>query len=85
MIYTDKGSNLTRASANVQDSAKKWDWAKVQDSTARLGTSWRFCLAGSQWQNGLAEAKVRHMKEALDHMMPTGTKNLSFAEFSSVI
>ena len=84
-VYTDKGSQLTRASANVQDSAENWDWKKVQDKTARLGTSWRFCPAGAQWRNGLAEARVRHMKEGLDHMMPAGAQSLSLSEFTTVI
>ena len=85
MVYTDKGSQLTKASENVQESAEKWNWGKVADTTASDSTTWRFCPPGSQWRNGLAERRVRAAKEALDLMMPAGAANLSMNEFRCVL
>ena len=84
-VYTDKGSQLTRASTNVTESAENWDWSKVEDSTSKDSTTWRFTPPASQWRNGLAESRVRCMKEGLDLMMPAGAENLSFTEFQTVI
>ena len=84
-VYTDKGSQLVRASENVTESPEKWNWSQVEDKTSTDLTTWRFCPPASQWRNGLAESRVRAMKEGLDQLLPAGAKNLSFSEFQTVM
>ena len=83
-IYTDRGLNFCRASQNVAEMSENWNWDKIASTTAKT-TSWRFTPASSQWRNGMAEARVRAFKEALDHVMPAGAKDLNFAEFDALL
>ena len=74
-----------RSSTNAADNPTTWDWSKVGDVTGRMGTTWRFAPAASQWRNGVAEARVKAMKDGLDLAMPAGAENLTIAEFRTVI
>ena len=85
-VYTDSGSQLCKAVQYVEsDDPGKWDWATVEEQTGRQGTNWRFCPPGAQHRNGLAEQRVRAMKDALDLLVPSGVNNLNFAEFSTLL
>ena len=76
---------MLHSAANVGETPETWDWSKIEESTGRRGTTWRFCPASSQWRNGLAEARVKAMKNGLDLMMPAGAEALSYSEFVTVI
>ena len=66
-VVSDKGSRLQAASIHVDWSKKEnpqnWQWDAIKDATANKGTKWDFVPAGCQWQNGLAESRIRIFKE----------------------
>ena len=84
-VYTDKGSQLTRASENVTENSENWNWQQIEQATAQNRTSWRFAPAASQWRNGMSESRVKAFKEALDNLMPAGANNLSKSEFYTLL
>ena len=85
-IYSDKGSQLTKASNYVTEQAPdNWDWAQIQQASARSGTRWKFCPAGCQYRNGLSEARVKAIKTTLSHLFTAGAASLTFAEFRSLL
>ena len=52
--------------------ASKWEWEIVQQRSARKGTEFQFIPPGCQFCNGLAENRVKIIKQTLAHTM-TGT------------
>ena len=86
-VYTDRGSQLVKASSylGAKEHPGDWDWGAVEEKTGREGTAWRFCPPGAQWRNGLAEQRVRAMKDTIDLVVPGGIENLNFAEFEAVL
>ena len=67
LVVSDKGSQLM-AAAKVIDWTKKedptqWDWQRIEQMTASKGTKWNFVPAGCQWQNGLAESRIKIFKQ----------------------
>ena len=84
-VYTDKGSQLARASQNVAENPVNWDWKHIQAATAQMKTTWRFCPSASQWWNGMAESRVKAFKQALDNLMPAGVENMNHAEFFTLL
>ena len=84
-VYTDKGSQLTRAAENVAEKSENWNWQKIEESTAKQRTKWRFAPAASQWRNGMSESRVKAFKQSLDYLMPAGAQNLTTAEFYTLL
>ena len=85
-VYTDKGTQLTKAAKFIaKEDPASWDWLSVEESTGREGTAWRFCPAASQWRNGMAEQRVRALKDSMDLLVPGGVENLNYAEFASLL
>ena len=93
-VVSDRGSQLTSAGNTVawgadgrQDGSKVW--AEVESVSARRGTKWEFVPAGAQFRNGLAEARVKAVKQTLRHMLMTtlvsGKPTLSYAELLTVL
>ena len=93
-VVSDRGSQLTSAGNTVawgadgkQDGSKLW--AEVESASARRGTEWEFVPAGAQFRNGLAEARVKAVKQTLEHMLMTtlvsGKPTLSYAELLTVL
>ena len=71
-FYTDKGTQLSKASSfidNKEDPAN-WTWGKIKDALAAKKTEVKYCLTGCQWQNGSAEQRVQALKDALELTMP---------------
>ena len=67
MVVSDKGSQLM-AAAKVIDWTKKedptqWDWHRIDLITDGKGTRWNMVSAGCQWQNGLAESRIKIFKQ----------------------
>ena len=67
LVISDKGSQLQAASKQVdwtrKESPEQWEWEKVEHATSAKGTRWHFVPAGCQWQNGLAESRIRIFKQ----------------------
>ena len=84
-VYTDKGSQLTRASENIAEQTENWNWTKIEEATSQHRTTWRFAPAASQWRNGMSESRVKAFKEALDILMPAGAHSLSVSEFYTLL
>ena len=93
-LVRDSGSQLTSAGNTVawgadgkQGGSKLW--AQVESVSARRRTSWEFVPAGAQFRNGLAEARVKAVKQTLEHMLMTtlvsGKPTLSYAELLTVL
>ena len=83
-IYSDLGSQLQRAKLDVASSGD-FQLDKVIEKIEMKGVSWRSCPQGSNWRNGLAEARVKGIKYALDLIMPAGAKNLNVIEFQTLL
>ena len=66
-VVSDKGSQLQAASKQIdwtkKESPEKWEWEKVELATSAKGTKWQFVPAGCQWQNGLAESRIKIFKQ----------------------
>ena len=84
-VYTDRGTQLSRASENIAEKSENWDWKKIESATAHKKTQWRFCPAASPWRNGMAQSRVKAFKESLDNLMPAGLDNLSYSEFYTLL
>jgi hypothetical protein len=95
-VGSDKGSQLTSGGNTVawgaedkkdKDGAKVW--AEVEEKGAKFGTIWEFVPAGAQFRNGLAEARVKAIKQTLDHMLATtlvaGKPTLHYSELVTVL
>ena len=93
-VVSDRGSQLTSAGNTVawggdakQDGSKLW--AEVESVSAKRGTRWEFVPAGAQFRNGLAEARVKAVKQTLWHMLMatlvSGKPTLSYAELLTVL
>ena len=82
-VYSDRGSNLTKAATYVQeDDSEKWGWDEISKNSAKKGTTWRFAPPGCQFRDGLAESRVKMMKKTLVHLHAGG--ELNYAEFECV-
>ena len=85
-VYTDRGTQLMKAASLVtREDPKSWDWSEVEERASRDGTEWKSCPPGSQWRNGLAEQRVRALKDTMELLVPGGVENLNYAEFSSLL
>ena len=83
-IYSDKGSNLKRASKHIDSEEDiKIDWEKIKNEDAKHGTDWRFAPAGSQWRDGIAENRVKLLKRTLPVL--TKAESLTYAEYAVVL
>ena len=67
LVVSDKGSQLTAASKQVdwtrKEDPEQWEWDKIEHATSAKGTRWQFVPAGCQWQNGLAESRIKIFKQ----------------------
>ena len=58
-----------------------FDWDKIVNDTASLGTTWKFAPSATQWRNGLSERRVKAFKESVDIILPQGAQRLNYVEF----
>ena len=69
-VISDKGSQLQKASKEIdwtkKEDPENWKWSNIEQATSVKGTRWRFVPAGCQWQNGLAESRVKIFKQNLE-------------------
>ena len=92
-VTSDRGSQLTSVDNVVRweqiEDPRGWGWKEIEAVTARGGTKWVFIPAGCQWRNGLAESRVKAMKNTLGHMMTStiiGTKaTVSYVELTVIL
>jgi hypothetical protein len=78
LVVSDKGSQLMAAAQVIDWTRKedptKWDWNQIEQMTASKGTRWDFVPAGCQWQNGLAESRIKIFKQTFKRCV-VGTIN----------
>ena len=71
-MVSDKGAQLTSANNYVtwtnEEDPSNLDWDTMVNNETRKGIEWRFIAAGCQYQNGLAESRVKAFKLTLSHM-----------------
>ena len=86
-LYSDRGSQLQKAAAYTasKENPENWDWNQVEESLAANKTTIKFCHPGCQWQNGLAEQRVKGVKEGLELIMTQGSESLNYAEFRALL
>ena len=83
-VYSDRGSNLTKAATYVRDEdPENWGWMQIAESVAKAGTTWRFTPPGCQYRDGLAESRVKALKKTLSHL--TSGDTLNYAEYCAVL
>ena len=92
-VVSEKESQLTSGSQLVTRTERKsptnWEWKSIGEQGVRQGTTWEFVPAGCQYRNGLAESRVKAVKNTLGRMMNStliGTKpTLSYAELCTTL
>ena len=48
---------------SASEDPSQWNWSQVEHLTAKYGTKWKFVAASCQWQNGLAESRIKIFKQ----------------------
>ena len=93
LVVSDMGSQLQAASKTVDwsrnEDPKNWQWKNIESATSNLGTRWKFVPPGCQWQNGLAESRIKIYKQTFRRCV-VGTINgnksyLSYGEMQSLL
>ena len=93
-VVSDRGSQLTSKSNLIAFEAQEkkltgCSWEEVQHQGARRGTTWHFVPAGAQFQNGLAEARVKAEKHTMAHMLTAtligGKPTINYAELQTIL
>ena len=93
LVVSDMGSQLQAASKTVDwsrnEDPKNWQWKNIESATSSLGTRWKFVPPGCQWQNGLAESRIKIYKQTFRRCV-VGTINgnksyLSYGEMQSLL
>ena len=93
LVVSDMGSQLQAASYHVEwsseESPNNWKWESIQHATSVKGTVWKFVPAGCQWQNGLAESRIKIFKQTFAKCIVStinGNKSLlNYAEMQSLL
>ena len=92
-VVSDKGTQLLAASYHVDFSKGEcptsWKWEDIEYVTAAKGTTWKFVPAGCQWQNGLAESRIKIFKQTFAKCVVStinGNKSLlNYAEMQALL
>ena len=93
LVVSDKGSQLQAASKQIdwtrKEGPEQWEWDKIEQATSAMGTKWHFVPAGCQWQNGLAESRIKIFKQTLRRCVVgtiNGNKSLvSYCEMQALL
>ena len=67
VIYSDPGSQLVGASAEITQAWRALDKETLQQRGAEFGMEWRFGPTDSPWYQGAVESLVKSVKKAIDH------------------
>ena len=65
----------------ADDHPQPWDWNRIENETASMGTVWRYTPAGCQHRNGLSESRVKILKATLNQLLPINGPRLNYEEF----
>ena len=93
LVVSDKGSQLQAASKQIdwtrKEGPEQWEWDKIEQATSAMGTKWHFVPAGCQWQNGLAESRIKIFKQTFRRCVVgtiNGNKSLvSYCEMQALL
>ena len=93
LVVSDKGSQLQAASKQIdwtrKEGPEQWEWDKIEQATSAKGTRWHFVPAGCQWQNGLAESRIKIFKQTFRRCVVgtiNGNKSLvSYGEMQALL
>ena len=86
LIISDPGSQLRGASKEIAGWRKGWDQRLLVRFGAEKSLDWRFIMAGSQHQNGAAEALIKMVKGVKNSMMKAlGTQVLTLNELNTLM
>ena len=93
LVVSDKGSQLKAASKQIdwtrKEDPEQWEWNKIEQATSAKGTRWHFVPAGCQWQNGLAESRIKIFKQTFRRCVVgtiNGNKSLvSYGEMQALL
>ena len=81
-IFSDPGSQLKRASKELQDIIKGLNEDQIAEFGANEGLEWKFSPADGPWQNGCSEALIKSVKRAIT--LAIGNNILSPLEMQTV-
>ena len=93
LVISDKGSQLQAASRTIDWSKNEdpvsWQWQSIEGATSSFGTKWQFVPPGCQWQNGLAESRIKILKQTYRRCV-IGTVNgnksyISYGEMQALL
>lgn len=82
-VYSDNGIQLVAASKELKDVVKVLDEATLQRYGVAHGTDWQFTPADAPWMNGITEALVKSVKNALNAAI--GDQVMRFSELQTVM
>lgn len=77
-LFSDQGSQLKRASKELQDIVSNLDWDQIKLYGHSHGTEWSFSPADAPWYNGAAESLIKTVKRSLATAI--GEQIMSFSE-----
>ena len=82
-FHSDPGSQLKRASVQLQKAIKDLDWEELKRFGHQKGSTWSFAPADAKWYNGSTEALVKTVKKALE--VTIGEHAFTFSEFLTIM
>ena len=82
VVFSDNGSQLVRASKDLQDIVSKIDWSNIQSFGNDCGLTWKFSPPESPWWNGCCEALVKSVKKAI--YLSMGNQRVSYSELQTI-
>ena len=82
VIFSDNGSQLVRASHELNSVVTKIDWEKVKNFGYDKGLTWKFSPPESPWWNGCCEALIKSIKKAIE--LSIGEQRVSYSEFQTI-
>ena len=82
-VFSDRGTQLVRASKELKEIVISLDWAEIQQYSSEKGFDWKFSPADSPWYNGAVEALVKTTKHALTAAI--GENVMTYSELQTCV
>ncbi|XP_014676964.1 PREDICTED: uncharacterized protein LOC106816843 [Priapulus caudatus] len=82
VIYSDGGTQLTSAAAEIEQVWEKLDAVELEEIGGKNGFSWRFGPGDSPWRQGTAERLIGWVKRTIT--LAVGDTRLNFSELLTV-
>ena len=82
-LFSDNGTQLVAVNKELSNITMDWDWKKLKGFGVTEGFEWIFTSADAPWQNGVTEAVIRSVKQAINASI--GDSIVTFSELQTVL